>query len=197
MRFVHRIANIVYTVRPSQSQWDPNGIQKPPTPPIHARFSKHYFDTEVAERTERWAPSVRESVEQYLLNHGDMNGGGMYVEGLAPENVTATAEEREQEAGCIASVTNPTDSTTVLCGRRPVLKEGFCIEHTALFLGAEATVERPKPEPEPEPEPEPVPIQAATSAEAFPCGDCDKVFDKAQGLRMHRMKVHEGQEVRV
>lgn len=182
MKFVSRISEINYVVRHSQIEYDSLGVPKPPSPPIEAKFHKHFFDTEVAEKQLRWtalSPSdephaVRIAVENYLLNHGDTNGGGLYVEGLAPKNALATPEELEQESGCIATISSP-DGAIVICRATPVIREGFCLEHAALFLG--------DPEPEPSPE-DSVPA-------VFQCPDCDhEPFGKAQGLRMHRMKVH-------
>jgi hypothetical protein len=58
--------------------------------------------------------------------------------------------------------------------------------HSELSLEIESVVVIPLPKTE-EKEPE----VATVSVETFKCSDCDKEFDKKQGLRLHRLKKHE------
>jgi len=182
MRFVSRFAQIDYVVQPSQLQYSALGTRMPSTPSVNAKFRNHTFDSELAQRQEHWSDEIRERVEKHLLAHGDMAGGGLYVAGQQPESLILTAEQKARGLACVATLTAP-DGSTIMCGKRPVIRDDMCAEHVALFLPAEPGQQQPLLVPEPEPEPEPEP-------QIFACEDCGKEFDKAQGLRMHRMKVH-------
>lgn len=158
MKFVSKYDGIDYIIRPSQLSNDVHGIPMPPTPPIHAKFQNHYFDTEVAEEKENWKVlslaetdgedphAIRKAVERRLQSHGDF-GNGLYVAGEEPANATLTREELEKQSGCVAATLGP-NNTTILCRRQPTVREGLCIEHAAMFLGFNTN----DPEPEPSPE---------------------------------------------
>lgn len=153
MQFIHRISEIRYVIRHSELQTDALGFPKQPTPPVVAQFHKHHFDSELAEQQGHWEQlsptddphAIRQGVERFLLTHPHTNGGGLYRAGTEPENATASHEELEREAGCIAAITNPSDGTMVLCRQLPIVREGLCLEHAARFLGV-----GPDDEPEPE-----------------------------------------------
>jgi len=178
MRFVSKITQIDYVVRPSQHQFSAMGTRMPNTPSVVAKFRNHTFDSVDAAKKEHWSPEIREAVEQHLLSHGDMGGRGLYVEGNAPEALTLTPDQLQRGLSCVATITSP-DGSTMMCGKRPVIRDDMCAEHVAQFLPAQPAEQQPLPVSEPEPEPQ-----------VFACEDCGKSFDKAQGLRMHRMKVH-------
>jgi hypothetical protein len=169
MRFVSRFNSIDYVVQPAQHQFSALGNRMPNTPSVTAKFSNHMFDSAQAQKKEHWSDAIRENVEQHLQAHGDMAGGGLYVEGLEPESMRLTPEQLARGLACVATLTAP-DGSTRMCGKRPVIRDDMCAEHVALFLPTEAGDEEP--------------------GEQFECEVCGKGFAKEQGKRMHKMRAH-------
>lgn len=172
MRFISRNDHIDYVVQPSEILYDASGRRRPGvTPTLTAEFRGHLFDSEWQARKHNWSPEQKVAVENYLQAHGDISGGGLFVEGRAPESLTMSAKERERGLSCVVTTTAP-DGSTIMCGKRPVIREDMCAEHVAQFLPAEAS----------DPDQQP--------GEEFTCEVCGKGFAKEQGLRMHTMRAH-------
>lgn len=185
MRFIHNTNKIEYVVRPSQHQFSQMGTRMANSQSITAKFRNNVFDSVTAEKSERWdkmSPKedphqIRLSVEEYLLSHGDMNGGGLYVEGTQPGNLLTSPDVKNAELGCAATITAP-DGSLVLCAKRPVVREDMCAEHAAAFLG--------NGDPEPEPSP----------SSDYVCDVCGKPAKSLLGLNSHK-RSHAGEQVAV
>lgn len=169
MRFVSRFNAITYVVQPSQHQFSPLGSRMPNTPSVKAQFKNHMFDSVHAQKAEHWSDEIRVHVENHLKSHGDMRGGGLYVEGMEPDTLILSPEQEARGLSCVATLTAP-DGSTIMCGKRPVIRDDMCAEHVAMFL--------------------PVEQSELESGEEFVCDDCGKGFKVEQGLRMHKMRVH-------
>lgn len=128
MRFRSPHVNKTFVVRPTTTQIT-NGFPQTVWG-IRAVFRNGVFDSEIAQRDNRWDDETREMVEEYLLSHPEHGvPKGHFVvasndEKMPDTKITENVPDVDQ---CIATYETPDGAE--LCGRAVLPGQDYCKEH--------------------------------------------------------------------
>jgi hypothetical protein len=125
VRFWSKYARARYTVRPTYNEI--SGPHKQTIYGLHAQFADNLFDSEAAQKAERWSDEDREEVESWLQGHDDFGRGLMLQDAMLPGREALTRDLPE----CAFRIVLDGGEVDV-CGRVAVSDEGFCAKHAGL-----------------------------------------------------------------
>ena len=134
MRFTHFYRNASYVVTPTYHILQ--GLNKVPVRGIRADFRNHQFDSQQAQKNLGWSDEQRDTVEKYLLAHGDFDkerGLHLDVTETQPGSKAAKAAAEKTPAVSCAFV-EEVDNETHVCGARVKKGSEYCRKHEALVL---------------------------------------------------------------
>jgi len=135
--FMSQFENMTYVVRPKWEQVHPVSGRVTPVPGLSVNFRGRgrLWDSESAQKTNRWSDEERKQVEDYLLNHTDFGHHLWLAPGqVAPEGykTNATPEELRcshfvTEKGEIRQCKNPALVGEEFCGthKPSLIKQGL------------------------------------------------------------------------
>jgi len=128
MRFTSPYRRAVYVVRPAWKELVAGQVERHVG--LRAEFNQGSFDSEKAQREQRWTDEQRREVEKYLLEHNDF---GKRI--FPPKDEMVSQEELRHYGNvgadtprCIASYETPEGSEP--CGRPVMADTDYCPEHS-------------------------------------------------------------------
>lgn len=131
MIFVSKYAAARFTIAPDDYEY--HGHRRVLVRGLHAQFVDNRFDTEQAQRTEKWSDEQRKQVEEGLLASEDLNR----TLSLIDPNFEIGPQIMPEVLTCLFDVT--VDGNVESCGRPAISEDGYCQKHAAMIEVAPKT----------------------------------------------------------